>query len=468
MDIGRATALVDNTWESTIIPTLSDYIRIPNKSPAFDPQWAEHGYMDEAIALLKDWCEQQPIKNMHMEIVRLEGRTPVLFIEIEGSTDDTVLLYGHYDKQPEFSGWAEGLEPWKPVRSNGKLYGRGGADDGYAVFSSLTAIRVLQEQGIDHGRCVILIEGCEESGSFDLPHYVEALHPRIGEPSLVVCLDAECGDYDRLWITTSLRGNLVGTLTAEVLTEGVHSGLASGVVASSFRVARALLSRLEDEATGRVNEALWGEIPAARVEQAQAAAALLGPGVVAKIPWAGDTQPVTEDPVELLLNSTWRPTLCVTGAAGLPTLDHAGNTLRPMTALKLSFRLPPNKDPEAAAAAVTRLLTEDPPYGARVSFQVEQVAAGWDAPAIAPWLAASMSAASQEFFNADVAYMGTGGTIPFMPMLGEAFPGVQFIVTGVLGPKSNAHGPNEFLHLDTAKKLTGCVSRILADHAARR
>jgi acetylornithine deacetylase/succinyl-diaminopimelate desuccinylase-like protein len=467
MDTQRATALVERTWEDAIIPTLSDYIRIPNKSPAFDPDWSKHGHMERAVELLKNWCEQQSVDNMRIEIVRLEGRTPVLFIEIDGASDDTVLLYGHYDKQPEFSGWEPDLDPWVPVRRDGKLYGRGGADDGYAVFGSLTAIRTLQEQGIDHGRCVILIEGCEESGSFDLPFYVDALKSRIGQPSLVVCLDAECGDYDRLWCTTSLRGNLVGVLKAQVLAEGIHSGLASGIAPSSFRVIRALLSRLEDERTGEVSKALWAEIPDARIEQARVAAKLLGAGVVARIPWAAGTGPVSDDPVELLLNSTWRPTLCVTGAQGLPSLEHAGNTLRPMTALKLSFRLPPGKDPEAAAATVTRLLTEDPPYGAQVSFEVESAAAGWDAPPIAPWLAESMSRASQAFFNADVAYMGTGGTIPFMPMLGEAFPGVQFIVTGVLGPKSNAHGPNEFLHLATAKKLTGCVAQIIADHARR-
>jgi acetylornithine deacetylase/succinyl-diaminopimelate desuccinylase-like protein len=467
MDTQRATALVESSWEDSIIPTLSDYIRIPNKSPAFDPDWSKHGHMEQAVELLKHWCEQQSVANMRIEIVRLEGRTPVLFIEIDGTRDDTVLLYGHYDKQPEFSGWEQGLDPWVPVRRDGKLYGRGGADDGYAVFGSLTAIGTLQEQGIEHGRCVILIEGCEESGSFDLPFYVEALKARIGQPSLVVCLDAECGDYDRLWCTTSLRGNLVGILKAQVLTEGVHSGLASGIAPSSFRVIRTLLSRLENESTGQVHKALWSEIPDARIEQARAAAKLLGAGVVERIPWAAGTGPVSDDPVELLLNSTWRPTLSVTGAQGLPSLEHAGNTLRPMTALKLSFRLPPGKDPQEAAATVTRILTEDPPYGAQVSFQVESAAAGWDAPPIAPWLAESMSSASRAFFNNEVAYMGTGGTIPFMPMLGDAFPGVQFIVTGVLGPKSNAHGPNEFLHLATAKKLTGCVARILADHARR-
>jgi len=468
MDHARIIALTDRIWDETIVPTLCDYVRIPNKSPNFDPDWEKHGHMDEAAELLAEWCRQQPIAGMSVEIVRLEGRTPVLFIEVAGQNDDTVLLYGHLDKQPEFDGWSDGLSPWEPVIRDGKLYGRGGADDGYAVFGSLTAIRALQDQGIPHARCVILIEGCEESGSFDLPHYIEHLEERIGTPSLVVCLDAECGNYDQLWCTTSLRGNLVGTLKASVLTEGVHSGGASGIVPSSFRVIRLLLDRIEDSATGNSPlPELAGEIPSARHEQAVAAAAVLGEGVHRRFPWAGNTRPVATDPVELLLNNTWRPTLSVTGADGLPATGSAGNTLRPGTALKLSFRLPPTVDPEAAASAVKRTLETDPPLGAEVEFEVDSAMGGWNAPPVAPWLADSMQRASQAFFGKPALYMGTGGSIPFMGMLGEKFPGVQFLVTGVLGPNSNAHGPNEFLHIAKGKRVTACVAQVLADHFER-
>jgi acetylornithine deacetylase/succinyl-diaminopimelate desuccinylase-like protein len=465
MDNAKALAFTDRLWDESIVPTLCDYVRIPNKSPNFDPHWDQHGYMDQAAELMADWCRRQPVKGMSVEIVRLEGRTPVVLVEVAGQNDDTVLLYGHLDKQPEFDGWSEGLAPWEPVIRDGRLYGRGGADDGYAVFGSLAAIRALQEQGIPHARCVVLIEGCEESGSFDLPHYIDHLEERIGTPSLVVCLDAECGNYEQLWCTTSLRGNLVGTLRAAVLTEGVHSGGASGIVPSSFRVIRLLLDRLEDPATGEARlPELYGDIPPARRRQAAEAAAVLGDGVHLRFPWAGDTQPLSDDPVELLLNNTWRPTLSVTGADGLPATGAAGNTLRPWTALKLSFRLPPDVHPGRAAAAVKRVLETDPPLGAEVQFQVDSAMGGWNAPAVAPWLVSSMQAASQAFFGRPALYMGTGGSIPFMGMLGEKFPDVQFLVTGVLGPNSNAHGPNEFLHIATGKRVTACVARVLADH----
>jgi acetylornithine deacetylase/succinyl-diaminopimelate desuccinylase-like protein len=467
MDTNKLRAHVDRTWDESIVPQLMEYVRIPNKSPAFDPNWEANGDMERAVQLMRRWAEAQALPGTHVDVHRLPGRTPVLLIDIPGEVDDCVLLYGHLDKQPEFTGWSEGLAPWTPVLRDGRLYGRGGADDGYALFASLTAIRALQDQRIPHARCVVLIEACEESGSYDLEHHIEALGDRLGTPSLVVCLDAECGNYDQLWCTTSLRGNLVATLRADVLTEGVHSGTASGVVPSSFRVLRELLARIEDAGSGAILvEELSTPIPAERRRQAAATAAVLGSEVYAKFPLQRGLRPVSNDPFELLLNTTWRPTLSITGADGLPALRSAGNVLRPYTALKLSFRLPPTLAPTVAADALRRVLLREPPHGARVAFEVESAMGGWEASPVAPWLEASMQHASREFFGKDAMYMGTGGSIPFMGMLGQRFPATQFLVTGVLGPHSNAHGPNEFLHLATAHRLTACVSKVLADHGA--
>jgi len=468
MDNKKTETFVNDIWDSSIIPEISEYIKIPNKSPNFDPDWEEHGHMEQAVLMLEAWAQKQPIQGMQIEIVRIEGRTPLLFIDIPGASDDVVLLYGHYDKQPEFSGWDDDLDPWTPVIKDGKLYGRGGADDGYATFGSLTAIRALQEQGIPHAHCIVLVEGCEESGSFDLPHYIEKLEDRIGSPDLVVCLDAECGNYDQLWCTTSLRGNLTGTLRADVLTEGVHSGSASGVVPSSFRVLRKLLSRIEDESTGQVTaDALHVDIPEQRIEQAKKAAVTLGSMVYRKFPWAVDDPAPSESEYELLLNNTWRPTLSITGAEGLPDMVNAGNTLLPYNKLKLSFRLPPTCNADEAATAVREILDADTPPLCKAEFEIESTMAGWDAPPVATWLEASMQKASQAFFGKPSMYMGTGGTIPFMGMLGEKFPQAQFLITGLLGPKSNAHGPNEFLHIETGKRLTSCVAQVLEDHYQR-
>jgi acetylornithine deacetylase/succinyl-diaminopimelate desuccinylase-like protein len=464
----RASELAKQVFESSIVPTLVEYIKIPNKSPGFDPDWERSGHMQRAMDLIVAWCRTRRIAGMRLEVVRLPGRTPLLFIEVPGAVDDTVLLYGHMDKQPEMTGWAEGLGPWQPVLRGDRLYGRGGADDGYSTFASLAALEILQDQNIPHARCVVIIEGCEESGSGDLPAYIEHLRDRIGTPSLVVCLDSGAADYERLWCTTSLRGMVIGNLQVDVLREGVHSGEASGIVPSSFRIARLLLDRLEDARTGRIlPEWLYAPTPKQRVAQARAMAGALGAGIANHYPWRGATRPVTEDAAELILNRTWRPQLAITGAGGLPPLGSAGNVLRAGTALRVSVRLPPGVKAERAKERLARLLTESPPYGADVRFDSAEANDGWNAPALAPWLESALRESSQAYFGAPASYMGEGGTIPFMAMLGEQFPDAQFLITGVLGPESNAHGPNEFLHVPTARKLTCCVAATIRAHALR-
>jgi acetylornithine deacetylase/succinyl-diaminopimelate desuccinylase-like protein len=470
IDITALNAFVARRWDEAITPALVDYIRIPNKSPAFDPQWVEHGHMERAVTLLEDWARAalEKTPGALIEVVRLEGRTPVIVIEIPGAVDDTVLLYGHLDKQPEMTGWSEGLGPWEPVLRDGKLYGRGGADDGYSMFGAITALQALQEQGVAHARAVILIEACEESGSYDLPFYVQHLAGRIGQPSLVVCLDSGCGNYDQLWLTTSLRGMTGGVLDVHILEEGVHSGDASGVVPSSFRILRQLLSRLEDEGTGKIiPTAFSAPVPAERRDQARVAAAALGDEVFSKFPFVPGARPVVDDQVELILNRTWRAQLAITGVDGVPGLESAGNVLRPHTAVKISLRLPPTVDAVKAGADLKALLEADPPYGAKVSFTLEKAGSGWNAPALAPWLSKVLDEASNATFGRPAALMGEGGSIPFMGMLGETFPAAQFVITGVLGPHSNAHGPNEFLHLTTGKHVTASVALVLAQHAAQ-
>jgi acetylornithine deacetylase/succinyl-diaminopimelate desuccinylase-like protein len=475
VDIAALNSFTADIWRDEITPALVDYIRIPAKSPAFDADWANSGFIDAAVEHMVGWAKGKvaELPGATLEVVRLEGRTPVIFIEAPGDAspdlgDDTVLLYGHLDKQPEMTGWSEGLGPWEPVIKGERLYGRGGADDGYAIYASLTALVALQKQGVRRARCVVLIEACEESGSFDLPFYVEHLKARIGSPSLVICLDSGCGNYDQLWLTTSLRGMTGGRLTVEVLTEGVHSGDASGVVPDSFRIARALLSRVEDAATGAVlPSACTVEIPDDRVRQAKVAAQALGEMAWRKFPFAGDTQPPTRDIAELLLNRTWRPQLTVIGADGLPKPGDAGNVLRPATTLAISLRLPPTADAAAAEKAFAEAFTADPPQGAKVTYESAGASSGWNAPPLAPWLEAAIQKASKATFGRDAALMGEGGSIPFIGMLGETFPQAQFVITGVLGPHSNAHGPNEFIDLPTGQKVTASAAIILADHAAR-
>ena len=462
--------LIARRWDE-IVPVLHDYIAIPNVSEAFDPDWRAHGHMHDAVELIRSWCADRPIAGMSVEVVDPPDLSPLIVIDIPafgaGDPDDTVLLYGHLDKQPEMTGWREGLGPWTPVLEGDKLYGRGGADDGYSAFASLVAIEAVQAAGGSHSRCVVLIEASEESGSHDLPAHLERLGDLLGAPSLVVCLDSGCIDAEHMWITTSLRGILIAELTVEIVTEGLHSGDVSGMVPSSFRIIRHLLDRIEDSTTGRVLlDSCDVEVPGERRAQAEATAAELGP-IAAHYPFVPGAGPTSGDPAQQLMSRTWEAALSVIGAGGFPPADRAGNVLRPSTTLVLSLRLPPTADDAAVAAELRSKLLADPPYGARVTVDVHASTAGWNAPATASWLAAAADAASIEAFGHPARHLGEGGSIPFMGMLGERYPDAQFVITGVLLPDSNAHGPNEYLHLPTARRLTHAVAHLLGAHAVR-
>ena len=460
-------AFVHEKWEGDVVPTLARYIEIPAKSPSFDPDWAAHGHIDRAVALIEEWGRRRPIEGLTVETFRLPGRTPVMLLDVPGTSADTILLYGHCDKQPEMVGWGDGLGPWTPVRRGDKLYGRGAQDDGYAVFCALTAIEAVQRAGAPHARCLVLIEASEESGSHDLPAYMTSLAARIGEPDLVICLDSGCGNYDQLWGTTSLRGIVNGLLTVEVLTEGVHSGAAGGIVPSSFRILRQLLSRIEDEGTGAIVQDFHVEIPAARADEARAVCAVLGQDIAGRFPLVDGMRYAHEDPVDLVLAGTWKPALSIIGAAGIPAPADGGNVLRPKTTLKLSMRIPPTLDEPRAGLRLRQILESDPPYGARVRFEAGTPSPGWDAPATAPWLLDAVHDASRRHFGRPAMFNGLGGSIPFMAMLGEQFPKAQFFITGTGGPGSNAHGPNEFLHVPFAERLTACVADLIAAHHGR-
>ena len=476
IDPNALGAFSAHEWDAQIVPALTDYIAIPAKSPMFDADWSEHGHIERVITDAAGWVERQKVAGLKLEVVRLPGRTPVIFFDIPATkpgSADTVCLYGHLDKQPEFNGWRSDLGPWTSKYENGLLYGRGGADDGYAVYAAITAIRALDAQGIPRPRCVGLIETCEESGSPDLPAYLAARRPPRGNVALGGCLGSRAGKCDQLWLTTRLRGMVSGVLKVEILTEGVHSGDSSGLVPSSFRILRQVLDRLEDSKTGRLlPQSFHCEIPAERIDQARAAAQILGDEVWKRFPWAcgadgASTLPTTTDPTEALLKRTWQPTLSVVGAGGFPELRNAGNVLRPYTAFKLSLRLPPLVEANRAAEELTTLLEDNAPYNAKVTFQADGRASamganGWNAPGLAPWLEGALHAGSNAQVGAPCGFIGQGGTIPLMSMLQEGFPAAQMMVCGVLGPKSNAHGPNEFLHVPYGKKLTAAVAQVMA------
>lgn len=449
--------------------SLARLVEIPALSPSFDAEWETTRQLHAAVDHVRDYLDARGLPGASTDVVELPGRTPVLLLDVpateDAATEETVVVYGHLDKQPAAGEWSPGLGPWTPVVKDGRLYGRGANDDGYAAYAAATALEALHAGGGAHARTVVLLETCEESGSRDLGAYLEHLRPRLGEVGLVVCLDTSGADHERLWLATSLRGMVSFDLTVAVLTSGVHSGHASGVVPSSFRILRELLDRIEDPRTGQLHlPELVTDVPADRLAEVRAAGDALAPTLplVEGMRYARNG---TADVTDLVLAGTWASTMSVTGADGLPPLPDAGNVLRPYTSVKLSFRLPPTVDADTALAALTRVLTTDPPHGAQIDIARTDAATGWNANPRAPWLESTLDDVSSDVFGLPWRALGLGGTIPFLGMFGRAYPDAQFVVTGPRGPGNNAHVPDEWLHLPQTERVTEAVARIVHAHA---
>jgi acetylornithine deacetylase/succinyl-diaminopimelate desuccinylase-like protein len=462
--------VIERSWADEVIPSLSGLIEIPALSPAYDHSWPATGHLRAAVDHMAAWVKSRELE-AHQEVVELDGRSPVLLIDVPASPgarrDGTVLLYGHLDKQPALGEWSEGLGPWRPVLRDGRLYGRGSSDDGYAGYAAITALEAVRAAGGDHRRAVIVLETGEESGSPDLPAYLEHLSDRLGDVRLVICLDSGGGDYTRLWLTSSLRGMVAATVTVRVLDAGVHSGIASGVVPSSFRIMRELLDRVEDPATGTFKlPELNVPIPAERYADAAALVELDPEAVGRGIPLAAGVSAVSADSVELILNNTWRPTLSVIGGDGLPESAVAPAVLRAETTLRLSIRTPPTVDAAVARKALERVLTTDVPYGAQVTLSDFVTLNGWNARTPSPWLATALSELTGPVFGKPYQRMGIGGGIPFMEMLGRRYPDADFLVTGAIGADSNMHVPDEWLNIEYAEQVTAAVARVLDAHAS--
>ena len=463
------TSYIANEWDKSVTPALCEYVKVPNQSPAFDAAWATNGLQEKAMKVLTDWIKTQPVKGMTMDLYSDKGRTPFLFIEIAATNpavtgDSTVYMYGHMDKQPPLTEqWSGGLDPYTPTIRDGKLYGRAAADDGYSTFTALLSIVALQQRGIPHARIVITIEGCEESGVADLEYYIAKLKHRMGKIDLVVCLDSGALNYDQLWLTNSLRGSTAGVLTVKVLNEGMHSGIAGGVVPDSFRIARQLIDRIEDPATGklRLPEA-YCEVPEAVKKQLKGLNAL-GDAMPKQYNTVKGMDYIDYDNYEMALRNFWGPSVTVIGA-NLPTIANAGAVLRTDTQLKLSIRAPPLADAKRLAAVVKKTLEANPPYGCHVEYKITSAASGWSMPPLRPWLAAALEASSQDVFKRPLGVTGLGFSVPFMNTLQSMYPEAQFVVTGIEGPGCNAHGPNEFLSLPYVKSVTACLAQIVKAH----
>ena len=468
VDFDRLSNFIDKQWDESALPSLCDFIEIPALSPSFDPDWEENGYLDAAIDNFIFWVKSLPLEKVTISVHRLKNRSPVLLITIGGTADSEVLFYSHLDKQPEATGWSKGKGPWKPVIEDDWLFGRGSVDDGYGSYAGILSVLGLQEQGIPHPTCRFLIETGEESGSPDLELYLDELKVHLGIPDLVIILDTGGMDYDRLWITQSLRGIVAGTLSVKVSSVGVHSGHGSGVMPSSFRLARQLLSRIEDEETGEILPKWLHTEVSDEMKETCAHIVNMKGDELKNFPLLEGVKKQVEDPLDIFIAMNLKPSLSVIGAAGIPPIESAGNVLRTNTDLKISIRTPPGIDATLVSEKVQELLESNSPNGAHVTAEMTEVANGFLSPKLPDSVSSDLEEACKKFYGNPFMDLYIGGTIPVMAMLQARYADSKFIITGAGGPGGNAHGPDEKLHIPTAKKVTKCMSSVVKSIADYR
>ncbi len=463
-DMDGLLSMSDEIWEQSILPSLSNFIEIKALSPLFEPDWDKLGELDATIDLFCEWVERQELDGLTYSVHRIEDRSPVLLITVEGTGPGEVVFYSHLDKQPSKPElWSEGLGPLSAVRRGPWLFGRGSIDDGYGGYLCVAALKLLQNSNTPHPKCSFLIETCEESGSYDLPPYLEALKEDLGEPDMIVVMDSGGPDYEHIWITEALRGLISGTLSIKVSHEGIHSGTSGGSIPSSFRIARTLLDRVEDSNSGQIL------IPEMHVDisddlrkKAESLAGVVGNSLWDQLPTVDSLKPVSEDTADMILGMNWQPSLCVIGADGLPSVQVAGNVLRTNTDLKLSFRIPPGVDADTIEPILKETLEKDPPYGAQVTFSPDSSANGFHSPPLEGEVRRAITESSVHFTGKPPLATWIGGTIPFMAMMQSRYPSAKFLCTGASGPGNNAHGPDEKLHIPSAKRLTAVLATTVA------
>jgi len=458
---------VETNLRTLAIPWLKRFIDIPNLSRNFDPEWETNGLLEQACNLCLEYAQEIGVQGYEARLYKDPGTTPLIFGSIAATKPEghkNMMMYGHIDKQPHLTdGWREGLHPFKHVEENGLLYGRGSVDDGYNWFTVLALVKALQQLGIPHDRFILFYECDEESSSKDIPYYLNKFKDTIQVPDVMFCLDATSISRDIFSVSTTLRGCLNFDLKVRVLEKSMHSGVGSGIVPSSFRIARQLLDRIECPKSGKIIDDLQVEIPGDKLEQAVKAAKIQGTGVYDKFCFCKGVQPVSQDVQELYLNNIWRAQLEITGQSGIPLLQHSGNVLREETVLRCSLRLPPTLSGEEAFKTVHALLTQDVPYNAQVEVTSQGAGNGWSANQIPERVVEILDRHNQEIFGNPTLMYGCGGSIPFIKTIQDLLPSTLLFVSGVVLPDSNMHGPNEKIDLEYLTKFAKSLTCFLVD-----
>ena len=449
------------------LPWTKKFVAVPNTSKAFDPEWETNGRLETACQLCIEYAQAIQIEGIELEMHKDPGVSPLLLGRVAPSKQVgsiRIVTYGHLDKQPYHSEeWEEGLHPTTPVEKNGYLYGRGAVDDGYNFFTVLAVLKAFQELRIPHDEFLLFYECNEESGCTDIAHYLNKLKEQIGAPDVMFCLDEGSVSNQMFSLSTSLRGALNFSLKVSVLEKSMHSGVASGIVPSSFRIARELLERIESGKTGEMVPELQVPVPEQKLKEASANAKLNGSGIHTSLCMCKGVQPVTLNLEELYLNNVWKAQMEVIGQGGIPSLAQAGNVLRDHTELLVSLRTPPTLSCTAAFDTIKNILTSQVPYNAKVEVEMESFGDGWFSGHLSAALISTVDKHSMEVFGNPALLYGSGCTIPFIHLIQQQLPKTLLLVTGADLPDSGIHGPNERLDIEFLVRFAKTFACILVD-----
>ena len=460
MDKKSFEKYIEKMFTYNMIPNLMNFIRIPNLSPAYDYEWNTNGLLLKAANLIIAYAKSLEIKNAQINLIQDKGYSPLIFIEIPASRPNdnrTVLLYAHFDKQPHGTGWDDDKGPTKPVIQNGRLYGRGSADDGYASFSMLTAIKACQEHNCPLPRICLIFEGAEESTDEHLTYYFNKLLPIIGENVIAfIPLDSGCADYDRLWITNSLRGVCDYEINIQTLDNNISFGPeASGRIAENLFILRKAIDAVMDTSTGdvKIEEFYVKDIPEEIQEEMDKEIEIVGEQFFKEIPLYEGVKPLKTDIKEAMINNRWKPTCSILGIDNCPKIEDNGFGVKKSITVKMSMRLPPGIDSHAALEALKKVVKENIYFDAKVKFLSAEVADGWKLTNFSEKTKNVLNKASKEYFGNELVFKGMGGSIPFITYFQTKYPNADVICTGILGADCFEHGPNENLHLEACKKM---------------
>ena len=465
MDTELLKKYVDKQFTLNILPNLMNFIRIPNLSPLFDPNWKTNGYLFKAANLIVSYAKSLNIKNAEINLLQDSGHTPMVFIEIPASRKNdnrTVIFYGHYDKQPYGTGWDKDKSPTNPVIVDGRLYGRGSADDGYASFSILTAIKTCQEFNCLMPRICCLFEGAEESTDADLKYYFDKLIPILGDNVVAfIPLDSGCPDYDRLWMANSLRGIVDIDVNIQTLDQESHYGPeASGIIAENLFLMRKIYDGLVDSTNGefKLEEFKIAEdkIPAIVMEQMQKEIEIVGDNFIKNIPLYEGVSPLKTDVKELMINNRWKPSCFILGIDNCPKTEDRGFGVSSGINVRMSIRIPPTVDKNKAIEALKKALSDNIYFGAQVKLGYLDYGEGVLLANMSNKVKNILNKASLEFFGNESVFTGVGGSIPFIGYFQSKYPNTDIICTGIVGSDSHEHGPNENLNIEACKKMV-CV-----------